>query len=158
MEQQPAHERSIIDKIAAWIPGYGGYLGRADRRAADKLLRDAVAERLRAVRSGIDSAIKDATDNANLLAIGKLERARQKLDRLADRIRAAGSGNDSFWKGSGDDAKADPLHAFDLQLYQRADTLAQNASGPHFAETLDAELDQLEQTLDARARLLQGLR
>lgn len=158
MEQTPAHERSLIDKIAAWIPGYGGYLGRADRRAADKLLRDAVAERLRAARGGIDVAIKDATDNARLDAIGKLERSRQKLDRLADRLRSAGSGNDSFWKGSGDDPKADPLHAFDMQLYQRADTLAQNASGTNFAATLEAELDQLEQALDGRARLLQGLR
>jgi hypothetical protein len=158
MEQQPAHEKSIIDKIAAWIPGYGGYLGRANRRAADKLLRDAVGERLRTVRGGIDEAIKDAVDRAALDSVGKLERSRQRLDRLADRLRAAGSGNDSFWQGSGNDPKADPLHALDMELYQRADNLSHVARGTEFAAMLDTELDQLEQALDGRARLLQGLR
>lgn len=155
MDQRPAHEASIIDKIAAWIPGYGGYLGRADRRAADKLLRDAVADRLRTARAGFDGAIQDAIDRGALDQIEKLERSRQRLDRLADRVRSAGSGNDSFWRGPVDEPKANTLHAFDLALYERANRLADlaRALGP----TADAELDSLESDLDRRARWLQGL-
>lgn len=155
MDQKPAHERSIIDRIAAWIPGYGGYLGRADRRAADKLLRDAVADRLRNARSRLDTAIKNAVDRGNLDAIGSLERSRQKLDRLADRVRSAGSGNDSFWHGPVDEPKANTLQAFDLALYERADHLATAADTP--GPGLEADLDALEHDLDRRARLLQGL-
>lgn len=155
MDQKPAHEASIIDKIAAWVPGYGGYLGRADRRAADKLLRDAVADRLRAARGDLDAAIKEAVDRGALDEIDKLERARQRLDRLADRIRSAGSGHDGFWKGPVDEPKANTLQAFDLALYERADQIANTVRPP--GAGLDADLDALERDADRRARLLQGL-
>ncbi|MFO0956118.1 MAG: hypothetical protein U0800_01485 [Isosphaeraceae bacterium] len=155
MDQKPAHEASILDKIAAWIPGYGGYLGRADRRAADKLLRDAVADRLRAARGGLDAVIKEAVDRGALEEIGVLERSRQRLDRLADRIRSAGSGTDAFWQGPIDEPKANTLQSFDLALYERADQLAAIAAAP--GPGLEAELDSLERDIDRRARLLQGL-
>lgn len=160
MEQHAAHERSLIDRLASLIPGYSGYLGRADRRAADKLLRDAVADRLRVVRGAIDDAIRSAVDRAALDSITGLERGRQRLDRLADRLRAAGSGTDAFYQGSAslDAPKANTIHGFDLNLYQRADHLAQLMDKPEALAGLDSELDLLEQALDERARWLQGLR
>jgi hypothetical protein len=157
MVQQSPRERSLLDRLIGLIPGYGGYIARADRRASDKLLRDAVADRLRVVHSSLDEAIRAAVDRGALDQITPLERSRQRLDRIADRIRAAGSGTDKFWQTPLDDSKADTLHGYDLRLYERADNLAKLIGDPATLANLDAELDLLDQALDQRALLLQGL-
>lgn len=157
MAQNPPQEKPLIDRIIAWVPGYGGYIGRADRRASDRVLREAVADRLRVAKQGVDKAIEAALNRVAWGEIGPLEKSRKHIDILAERIRAAGSGNDAFWSGHVGDAKAEPLHAFDLDLFQRADALARRFENAEPLAGLDADLAALESTVDERARLLQGL-
>ncbi len=43
---QVTSSQDIVTKLLAKIPGFKGYIERQNRRAADKLLRDTVANRI----------------------------------------------------------------------------------------------------------------
>ena len=150
-----------LERLALYIPGYGGYLERGNRRAADRALRDAVAGRLSGARGRIEAMTRQALDRSALHEIGPLERLGDHLDRVADRVRAAGSGTDAFYGASGlDSAKADTLHAADLALFELADGFVRRFDEP--AEDrlarLEQDLEGIEARLEQRSSLLQGIR
>lgn len=160
-EQKP-RDASILDRLVAWIPGYGGYLDRANRRSADRALRDAVAGRLDKARQGVDAAIRDAVDRAALAEVGPLERAGRKLEALGQRLRAAGSGTDSFYESKEvDTAKSDTIVGVDFRLFQRADAIVADVEAvgrpEGWAKALESDLDEFARALDERAHVLQGI-
>src|SRR4051794_5902984 len=87
-----------LDRLAMSIPGYGGYLQRAQRRSADPALRDAIAPTPWAAHRQIELATRQCVDRNALSEIGALERVGRHLDRVMDRVRSAGSGDDSFYR------------------------------------------------------------
>jgi hypothetical protein len=158
------HHRNLpwLDRLTIAIPGYGGYQDRANRRAADRALRGAIAERLGSVRVGLERLIHACVDRGALTEVNALERVERHLDRLIERVRTAGSGTDAFY-GAGvlDPAKADTLHALDHALYGRALDLARRLVLPDtshdFLAHVEEDLTAFEQRLDERALLLQGI-
>jgi hypothetical protein len=162
MHEQTPKNLPWLDRLAAYVPGYGGYLTRANRRAADRALRDAIAGRLATFRSTLEEAIRQCVDKGALTEINALERLRTRLDHVADRLRSAGSGTDSFYSaGDLDSAKAESLHGKDMALFERADALARHFDRPDFDHdrlaSLRADLDEFEHKLDERALSLQGI-
>jgi hypothetical protein len=163
MPEQTPRTLPWLERLALYIPGYGGYLDRGNRRSADKALRDAIAGKLGGLRKGIEGAIRACIDRGALSEINALERSRQQVDRIASRLQSAGSGTDDFYgAGALDAAKADPLHALDHQLYTRSEDLAawfdRKDDSPDLLANLEAGLDEFEKKLDERALLLQGIR
>lgn len=51
-----------LDLMAVRIPGYGGYLDRGNRRAADRALREWIAHRLGEAHAELDRAIRACLD------------------------------------------------------------------------------------------------
>jgi hypothetical protein len=194
MHEQTPRNLPWLDRLAVHIPGYGGYLERGNRRAADRALRDAIAHRLGTARANLEKAVRACLERDALgilpeiqgleqegtVALGEiaaqekerhqlltevsaLERIRSHLDRVINRLGSAGSGADAFYSaGNLDLAKADSLHAFDLDLFERADALVRRFDAPDlnhdFLAELEADLTQFEEKLDERAMLLQGIR
>jgi hypothetical protein len=163
MHEQTPRNLPWLDRLTMHIPGYGGYQERANRRAADRALRDAIAQRLGTARTHIEAAIRACIDRQALTQINALERAGRHLDRIADRLRSAGSGTDHFYQADHiDPAKTDTLHSLDLALFERADVLAQRFELPDDDHdrlaNFEAGLNDFEQKLDQRAMLLQGIR
>jgi len=163
MHEQHPSQLPWLDRMAVHIPGYGGYLRRGHRRAADQALRDAIARQLRAVKTHLEQATLQCLDRQALTEINALERVGRHLDRVAERVHSAGSGSDTFYQaGDLPPDKADPLHAADLELYQLADAVARRFELPdnnhdRLAE-IEAGLRQIEVRLDQRALMLQGIR
>lgn len=159
-EQTPS-DLPWLDRLAIRIPGYGGYTKRANRRSADQALRDAISRRLAGLRTNLESAIRACLDRGALSEIGALERVAAHLDRVAARVHAAGSGTDAFY-GADDleSTKADPLHALDMALFEKADALASrfDQAGADLLAQTEANLREFEAKLDERALLLQGIR
>jgi hypothetical protein len=158
------HHRNLpwLDRLTIAIPGYGGYQERANRRAADRALRDAIAARLGGVRVGLERLIHACVDRGALTEVNALERVEGHLDRLIQRVRSAGLGTDAFYGAQTlDSAKADTLHALDLALYERALDLARQLVLPDtshdFLAHVEANLSAFEQKLGERASLLQGI-
>jgi hypothetical protein len=73
MHEQTPRNLPWLDRLAVYIPGYGGYLDRGNRRAADRALRDAIARRLADARNRIEQAISACADRNSLGPIGGLE-------------------------------------------------------------------------------------
>lgn len=194
MHEQRPRNLPWLDRLAVHIPGYGGYLDRGNRRAADRALRDAIAKRLGEVRTRLEKAIRTCIERDQLGIVPEmqaleqegtpplkeinaqarerhqllteasaLERVERHLDRVIERVRSAGSGTDSFYTTPHiDEQKADSLHAFDLDLFERAEALVGLFDAPNaehnFLASLESELSDFEKKLDERALLLQGIR
>jgi hypothetical protein len=162
MHEHPHRNLPWLDRLTIAIPGYGGYQERANRRAADRALRDAIATRLGGVRVGLERLIHACVDRGALTEVSALERVERHLDRLIQRVRSAGSGTDAFYgAGALDSTKADALHAQDLALYEHALDLARRLVLPDtshdFLAHVEADLAAFEQKLDERALFLQGI-
>jgi hypothetical protein len=161
--QQTPKNLPWLDRLTVRIPGYGGYLDRANRRADDRMLREAVARRLAEGRARIDEAIRQCVDRGALSEINALERIQKHVDRVVERLRAAGSGTDEFWQaGHFEVGKADPLQALDLTLFDRADAFIADFDAPDLDHNrlvkLEADLLEFDRKLDERALTLQKIR
>jgi hypothetical protein len=162
MHEQKPRNLPWLDRLAAYIPGYGGYQDRANRRAADRAVRDAVARRLDVFKGQVEKAIRECVDRNALTEINPLERILREVERVSNRLRSAGSGTDSFYGASNlPDEKADSLHALDLTLFDRADALASHfdQSDAHHDRLarIEADLEEFERKLDERALMLAGI-
>jgi hypothetical protein len=152
-----------LDRLAVWVPGYGGYLDRANRRADDRMLREAVAHRLGVGRAKIEEAIRQCVTRGALTEIASLERLQKHLDRVIERIRSAGSGTDEFWQaGHFEVGKVDPLVTLDLGLFERADEFVAAFDAPDQdhdrLSKLEEILAELDRKLDERGLTLQKIR
>jgi hypothetical protein len=60
MNERTPRNLPWLEQMAIHIPGYGGYLDRGNRRAADRALRDAIAQRLDVARSKLQGLIRSS--------------------------------------------------------------------------------------------------
>jgi hypothetical protein len=90
-------DQDIFKKIASKIPGFNGYIERSNRRAADKLLRETVAERFEELWQRISSLQTDFISQGEILYLDDLEKAAIKLRTFIDKIRRASYGYSGFF-------------------------------------------------------------
>ena len=159
MREQVPKPVPLIEKLAKFIPGYGGYLERGTRRSADQALREAIAGQLIGLKAAVEQLIRDRTKAGALDALDPLDRTVRRLEKLAQSLHAAGSGIDAFYgAGRMDDPKADTLHHLDLALFERVDELKTMAGVPEFDGQIEKYLGDIEAKLAERGLLLQGIR
>lgn len=152
--------------LATRLPGFKGYYEKELRREADKLLRTHLAERLQEQRNRLGEIQVALVKSKRMVAVGDIERAVAKLQRLIDRLKTASYGYAGWF-----DAVAvrnedlDRLYQFDNdlmtgldELAASVDSLAQMARGQQdLAEgsvALTEALQRLNDTLDRRAQVL----
>jgi len=92
-----SEERDFFSKIINKLPGFSGYVERAERRNADKLLRENIADRIESLWSRISEIQKDAISNGNIELIDELESSALKLRQFIDRVRTASYGYAGFF-------------------------------------------------------------
>jgi len=92
-----SEERDFFTKIIDKIPGFSGYVERAERRSADKLLRENIADRFESLWSRISEIQKDAISNGDIEIIDELESSALKLRQFIDRVRTASYGYAGFF-------------------------------------------------------------
>jgi hypothetical protein len=80
--------KSILSKI----PGFGGYVERQQRRDADKLLRESIADRMEEQWQRISALQRDFISQGEIAYVDDLEAAAIKLRTFIDRIRRAPRG------------------------------------------------------------------
>lgn len=81
-----------LSKIISKIPGFKGYMERADRRMSDKLLRENIANSFEVLYQRISSLQKDLISQGGLAYIDDMESAAIKLRQFIDRVRTASYG------------------------------------------------------------------
>lgn len=90
-------DQDFIKKIASKIPGFKGYIERSNRRSADKILRETVADRFEELWQRISTLQTDFISQGELLYLDDLEKAAIKLRTFIDKIQRASYGYSGFF-------------------------------------------------------------
>lgn len=89
--------QDFFKKILGKIPGFKGYIERQNRRAADKLLRETIADRFEAAWQRISNLQIDLVNQGAIEYLDDVERAAVKLRQFIDRVRTASYGYSGFF-------------------------------------------------------------
>jgi len=111
-------EQDFFKKILSKVPGFSGYIERSNRRSADKLLRDTIADRFELIWQRISDLQRQMISNSEIEKVDDLESAALKLRQFIDRVRNASYGYAGFFDAI--KIKEDELaniYAYDLQLF-----------------------------------------
>lgn len=90
-------DQDIFKKLASKIPGFKGYIERSNRRAADKLLREQVADRFEELWQRVSAMQVDFISQGEILYVDDLEKAAIKLRTFIDKVRRASYGYSGFF-------------------------------------------------------------
>ncbi len=121
---QITDDQDIIRKLFSKIPGFKGYVERENRRAADKILREAIADRHEELWKRISSLQSDLISSGGLEFIDDVERAAIKIRQFIDRVRHASYGYSPFFNAT--KVKEEELamvYEYDLALLENVDVL-----------------------------------
>jgi hypothetical protein len=129
-------DQDPLRKLASKIPGFSGYIERENRRAADKLLRESIADQFEEVWKKVGYLQKDMASKTELDGIEDLETAAMKIRTFIDKIRNASYGASGFFDAVkvNQDALA-KIYEFDLALVAKADELS------HAVDNVEASME-----------------
>ena len=91
------NDQNALQKLLAKIPGFKGYTERTNRREADKMIRESVADRFEEQWKRISQVQRDMISQGGLDGISELESSSLKLRQFIDRIRHASYGYAGFF-------------------------------------------------------------
>ncbi len=90
-------DQDIFKKLASKIPGFSGYIERSNRRAADKLLRETIADQFEELYQRISTVQTDFISHGELQFVDDLEKAAIKVRTFIDKVRRASYGYSGFF-------------------------------------------------------------
>lgn len=118
-------ERGLLEKVASFIPGFGGYMNKESRRDADKLLREAIVARYGEQVTRLERLQTELIGSGGIEFVDDLGTAVTKLQTFTDMVKTAAYGYgglfDAVKVGEDDLAK---LYAYDNQLLENAQQVA----------------------------------
>ncbi len=109
-------------KLASYIPGFGGYVERQNRRASDKLLRETVARRFDELQKRASNLQIELVNSGMIAYVDDMERAVIQLRTFGDKISTAAYGASGLFDAVKINEKelAD-LYTFDAAFFDIAD-------------------------------------
>lgn len=157
--------RNWLERVAGAVPGYKGYAERERRRDADKLHREHLAERLRALKAPLNDAARELTAAGRLREIGAADRVLKKIDHAENRIRFASYGYAGFFDAARvEEAQLEALYHFDQELLGQVEEIARllgeyqgrvAQEGALPGAELERAVDQLNETFDRRREVIE---
>lgn len=118
-------DQDPFKKLASKIPGFSGYIERQNRRAADKLLRETIADRFEELYARISSLQTDFISQGEIQYVDDLEKAALKVRTFIDKVRRASYGYSGFFDATkvNEDELA-RVYQYDLTMLEMVDTVA----------------------------------
>lgn len=139
-------DQDFVKKLGSYIPGFKGYIERQNRRAADKLLRETVADRFEDLWKRTSALQTDLISQGGIAYIDDMERAAIQLRTFVDKIRTATYGYSGFFDAVKiNEEELAKLYTFDHAFFD-------------MAEQISRALDNLETTLNEEAGLPAAIR
>jgi hypothetical protein len=89
---QVTSSQDIFKKLLSKVPGFSGYIERDNRRAADKVMREAIANRFEAIWGRISAFQRELISQGEIKWVDDVEAAAIKLRQFIDRIRTTSYG------------------------------------------------------------------
>jgi hypothetical protein len=134
------------------VPGLRDYLRKEHLRDADKLIRDALADKLDEVKKVLNNAKLDRVNEGKLKNLDKIDRSISKLDKVRESIRYASRGyRGLFAVEEVGEKEILALLEFDQKLFEVIDDIAAEAAkvGAAADPELMAAIKALNEKIDA---------
>lgn len=129
---QIVSQRGSFEQLLARIPGFRGYIDKASRRTADRMIRDYVAGLLTQNLNRLAQLERRLLEDDGLLYMSKTNSVKTKLQTYRDRVKAAAPGYSGFMEAIKVEAdELERLYSFDEAQVR-------------YADRFDTALDELE--------------
>lgn len=135
VEGQMAKNRSLVERIAMYVPFYRGYKQKNLRRDEDRAIRDVVAKELFDVKNDLSNASRAAL--GDLDAMRDSERIKAKVDKYYVDVKKAAAGYSAFH---------DSIKIMETELDNIISWDAQLIDGVRNLKTVSAQLVQYADT------------
>jgi hypothetical protein len=146
------NERSGMGKLFASLPGFKGYLDKAARRTADRMLRDYIAEQLAGRINRLASIEKTILNNGGLTHMAKTSSLKNKLQIFHDRVKTATPGYSGFFAAVKiEEDELEKLYAFDEAQVRYLDRLNEGLDSLNQAAAANEGIDAAADALDVIA-------
>jgi hypothetical protein len=86
MFQNVTSQMDPFKKLASYIPGFGGYVERQNRRDADKLVRDTVARRFTELLTRTSNLQKDLISAGKIQFVDDVEQAALQIQTFINKL------------------------------------------------------------------------
>lgn len=135
---QIVNQRGSVERLIARLPGFGGYMERASRRTADRMLRDYLVGQIAERINRLTNIEKGLLDAGGLMHMSKTRSAKTKLQTFRDRLKAAVPGYSGFFAAVKiGEAELEKLYSFDEAQIR-------------YVDRLDEVLGQLEEAVQSQ--------
>lgn len=116
--------QDIFKKILSKVPGFDGYIERQNRRAADKVLREAIANRFEEQWKDISRLQRELISQGGIAYVNDLEAAALKLRQFIDRVRTATYGYSALFEAVKiNENELAQIYQYDLALLDLVDEI-----------------------------------
>ena len=138
--------QDLFKNLASKIPGFGGYVERQNRRAADKLLRETVARRFEELYSRASALQVDLVSNGMITFVDDMEKAAIKIRTFIDKVGMAAYGASGLFDAVKiNEKELEQLYQFDSAFFTLGDQIS-------------SALDNVEASLGDEAALPAAIR
>ena len=144
--QKVTDSQDAFKKHASHIPGFKGYIERQNRRAADKLMRETIADRFQEQWTRASELQVELINGGMIAYVDDMERAAIQMRTFIDKIRTASYG----YSGLFDAVKINEEELAQLYAFDQGFFLA--------AEEIGRALDNVEASLHDEAGLPAAIR
>jgi len=86
-----------ITRIIAKIPGFNGYIEKQNRRAADKMLRETIADQYKELWKRVSNIQQDMVSSGDVMHLDDMEKAATKIQTFTDKVENAAYGYAGFF-------------------------------------------------------------
>ena len=118
-------QQDALKKLIAKLPGFKGYYARADRRSADKLLRETIADKFQALWQRLSSVQRDLVSTGHPDVLDDIEVGAIRLRQFIDRVKTAAYGYSGFFDAvKVNEAELEKVYQYDLTMLELADEVA----------------------------------
>ena len=122
--EKVSSQQDPFSKLAAKIPGFGGYIDRRTRRDADKLLRDTVARRFEEHWKRASQLQSDMDSSGMLAFVDDMEKAAIQLRTFIDKISTAPRGYAGLFDAVKiNEPELQALYQFDYAFFDLSDQI-----------------------------------
>jgi hypothetical protein len=162
-------QRGAFERLLARVPGFRGYLEKATRRTADRMLRDYIAALLSRRIDRLVQLERRLLDQGGIAHMSQTASVKLKLQTYRDRVAAAMPGYSAFDSAVKVDEKAlEIIYSFDEALIGYVDridsaldalenAIAENAGIESAAAALDALSIEANEAFSLREQVLTNL-
>lgn len=140
------NQQDPFKKLISYIPGFGGYVERQNRRDADKLLRDTVARRFEEQWKRASQLQTDLVSAGMITYVDDMEKAAVKLRTFIDKLSTAPRGYSGLFDAVKiNEKELESVYQFDAAFFD-------------LAEQVGRALDNVEQSMADEAALPAAIR